>query len=99
VRCPTAQFRQFAVLAVPWALADFVAPVTTKLPETPRAAFDAAHAELRQLICKGFEEGITREKLAEVAGLSLARVYQIRDGAALSADPGLLYLNLAHIGR
>jgi hypothetical protein len=60
VRCPTAQFRQFAVLAVPWALADFVAPVTTKLPGTPRAAFDAAHAELRQLICKGFEEGITR---------------------------------------
>ena len=80
MRCPTAQFRQFAVLAVPWALADFVAPVTTKLPGTPRAAFDAAHAELRQLICKGFEEGITREKLAEAAGLSLARVYQIRDG-------------------
>ena len=50
-----------------WTLADFVAPVTTKLPGTPRGAFGAAHAELRQLICKGFDEGITREKLAEAA--------------------------------
>lgn len=63
-----------------WTLADFVAPVTTKLPGTPRGAFDAADAELRRLIREGFEEGISGEKLAEAAGLSLPRVYQIRDG-------------------
>jgi hypothetical protein len=68
------------VLVVPWTLADFVAPVTTKLPGMPRGAFDAADAELRQLVREGFEEGISGEKLAEAAGLSLARVYQIRDG-------------------
>jgi hypothetical protein len=80
VRCPTAQFRQFAssLCRGHW-------PTSWRLSRpscrgTPRGAFDAAHAELRQLICEGFEEGITREKLAEAAGLSLARVYQIRDG-------------------
>jgi hypothetical protein len=51
-----------------------------KLRERRRAAFDAGDAELRRLIREGFEEGISGEKLAEAAGLSLPRVYQIRDG-------------------
>ena len=51
-----------------------------KLRERRRAAFDAADAEMRLLIREGFEEGISGEKLAEAAGLSLPRVYQIRDG-------------------
>jgi hypothetical protein len=29
---------------------------------------------------KGFDHGISGEKLAEAAGLSVPRVYQIRDG-------------------
>ena len=36
--------------------------------------------KLRQLICEGFEQGISGELLAEAAGLSVPRVYQIRDG-------------------
>jgi hypothetical protein len=43
-------------------------------------AFEAADAELRRLIREGFECEIPGEKLAEAAGLSLSRVYQIRDG-------------------
>jgi hypothetical protein len=35
---------------------------------------------LRRLIREGFEHGIPREQLAEAAGLSVPRVYQIRDG-------------------
>jgi hypothetical protein len=37
-------------------------------------------AELRRLIREGFEQGIAGEQLAEAAGLSVSRVYQIRDG-------------------
>ena len=33
-----------------------------------------------RLIREGFEQGIPGEKLAEAAGLSVPRVYQIRDG-------------------
>jgi hypothetical protein len=43
-------------------------------------AFDAADAELRRLIREGFEQGISGERLAEAAGMSVPRVYQIRDG-------------------
>jgi hypothetical protein len=43
-------------------------------------AFDAADAELRRLIREGFEQGIPGERLAEAAGLSVPRVYQIRNG-------------------
>ena len=43
-------------------------------------AFDAADAELRRLIRAGFEQGIPGEQLAEAAGLSASRLYQIRDG-------------------
>jgi hypothetical protein len=35
---------------------------------------------LRRLTSEGVKEGIVGEKLAEAAGLSLPRVYQIRDG-------------------
>jgi hypothetical protein len=48
--------------------------------QSRREAFDTADAELRELIRKDFEQGLSGEKLAEAAGLSLARVYQIRDG-------------------
>ena len=51
-----------------------------KLRERRRAAFDDADAELQRLIREGFEQGIAGEKLAEAAGLSVPRVYQIRDG-------------------
>jgi hypothetical protein len=51
-----------------------------KLRERRRAAFDDADAELRRLIREGFNQGIPGEQLADAAGLSLARVYQIRDG-------------------
>ncbi|MGO9282937.1 MAG: hypothetical protein ACLP75_08035, partial [Mycobacterium sp.] len=40
----------------------------------------AANAELRRLIREEFEQGIHGEQLAEAAGLSVPRVYQIRDG-------------------
>jgi hypothetical protein len=42
-------------------------------------AFDG-RAELRRLIREGFKHGIPGEQLAQAAGLSLPRVYQIRDG-------------------
>jgi hypothetical protein len=45
-----------------------------------RAAFDDADAELRRLIREGFGLGISGEELATAAGLSVPRVYQIRDG-------------------
>jgi hypothetical protein len=51
-----------------------------KLRDRRRAALDDADEELRRLIREGFEQGISGEKLAEAAGLSVPRVYQIRDG-------------------
>jgi hypothetical protein len=51
-----------------------------KVRERVRDAFDSADAELRRLIREGFSQGIPGEQLAEAAGLSVARVYQIRDG-------------------
>jgi hypothetical protein len=45
-----------------------------------RTSFEAADAELRRLIREGFECDIPGEKRAEAAGLSVPRVYQIRDG-------------------
>lgn len=51
-----------------------------KRREEQREAFDAADAELRRLVREGFEQGFSGEQLAEAAGLSLSRVYQIRDG-------------------
>lgn len=42
-------------------------------------AFDDADAELRRLIRKGFDQGIAGEQLADAAGLSVPRIYQIRD--------------------
>lgn len=51
-----------------------------RLRERRKTAFDDADAELRRLICEGFEQGLSGEKLAEAAGLSVPRVYQIRDG-------------------
>jgi hypothetical protein len=58
---------------VTWTLAEW--------RDRSRGAFvDAADAELRRLLREGFEHGIPGEKLAEAAGLSVPRVYQIRDG-------------------
>jgi hypothetical protein len=54
--------------------------VTAEAARTRRGAFDGADAELRRLIREGFESGIPGEQLAEAAGLSVARVCQIRDG-------------------
>ncbi len=51
-----------------------------KLRDRRRAAVDQAEAELHRLIREGFEQGISGEKLAAAAGLSVPRVYQIRDG-------------------
>jgi rRNA-processing protein FCF1 len=51
-----------------------------KVRERARAAFDDSDAERRRLIRDGFSQGIAGEALAEAAGLSVARVYQIRDG-------------------
>jgi hypothetical protein len=51
-----------------------------KVRERRQAATDEADTELRRLIRAGFEQGISGEKLAEAAGLSVPRVYQIRDG-------------------
>jgi hypothetical protein len=48
--------------------------------ERRQSAFADADAELRRLIGEGFEHGIPGEQLAEAAGLSVPRVYQIRDG-------------------
>jgi hypothetical protein len=51
-----------------------------KLRGRRQMAFDDADAELRRLIREGFVQGFSGEKLAEAAGLSVPRVYQIRDG-------------------
>ena len=51
-----------------------------RLRERQRRAYDNTDAELRQLIREGFEQGIPGDKLAEAAGLSKARAFQIRDG-------------------
>jgi hypothetical protein len=51
-----------------------------ELRQRRQAAFDAADAELRRLIREGFKDGIPGEQLAQAAGLSVSRVYQIRDG-------------------
>jgi hypothetical protein len=51
-----------------------------KVRERRQGAFDEADADLRRLIREGFERGIPGEQLAEAAGLSVPRVYQIRDG-------------------
>jgi hypothetical protein len=52
-------------------------------PEPPKVT-----PSLRQMIRDGFEHGIPGEKLAEAEGLSLARVYQIRDGRRRAAPSG-----------
>lgn len=65
---------------------------TAKLRERRRGEFDAADTELRRLIREGFESAIPGEQLAEAAGLSLSRVYQISDG---DAEPHAAS-NLAH---
>ena len=39
-----------------------------------------ADAELPRLIRDGFSQGFPGDQLAEAAGMSVARVYQIRDG-------------------
>jgi hypothetical protein len=41
---------------------------------------ETVDAELRRLIREGFRRGIPGEQLAEAAGLSVSRVYQIRYG-------------------
>jgi hypothetical protein len=51
-----------------------------KVRERARDAFADSDAELRRLIREGFSQGIAGEALAEAAGLSMSRVYQIRDG-------------------
>lgn len=51
-----------------------------KLRERRHDAFEAADDDLRRLIREGFEHGIPGEQLAQAAGLSMSRVYQIRDG-------------------
>jgi hypothetical protein len=67
---------------VTWTLADLAGRylVTAKRRERRRQTFETADAELRRLIREGFENGIPVEQLADAAGLSVPRVYQIRDG-------------------
>ena len=67
------EFCHLVVLAVTWTLAE-------RRDCSRGAIVDAADAELRRLIREGFEHGIPGEQLAEAAGLSVGRVYQIRDG-------------------
>jgi hypothetical protein len=45
-----------------------------------RSAYELADEELRRLIREGFESGLPADKIAEASGLSVPRVYQIRDG-------------------
>jgi hypothetical protein len=45
-----------------------------------RGAYDAADAEWRGLIREACEHDITAARIAEAAGISVPRVYQIRDG-------------------
>lgn len=51
-----------------------------KVRERARDAYADSDTELRRLIREGFSQGIAGEVLAEAAGLSMSRVYQIRDG-------------------
>ncbi|OBK65875.1 hypothetical protein A5653_02800 [Mycobacterium colombiense] len=51
-----------------------------KTRQRRRAALDEADAELRRLIREGFEQGLSGETMAEAAGVSVPRVYQLRDG-------------------
>jgi hypothetical protein len=51
-----------------------------KVRERAQDALADTDAELRRLIREGFSQGIPGEQLAGAAGLSVARVYQIRDG-------------------
>jgi hypothetical protein len=37
-------------------------------------------AEVRRLVREGFAQGIPGRQLAEAAGVSVPRIYQIRDG-------------------
>jgi hypothetical protein len=45
--------------------------------ERIRAELDA---ELRTLVCEAFAEGLPGRRIAEAAGVKIARIYQIRDG-------------------
>jgi hypothetical protein len=67
---------------VTWTLADLAGRTchgqAARTPARPHTM--PADAEMRRLIREGFEYGIPGEQLAEAAGLSLPRVYQIRDG-------------------
>jgi hypothetical protein len=51
-----------------------------KQRERQQDKLQIANDELRRLIREGFEQGISGEQLAKAAGLSVPRVYQIRDG-------------------
>lgn len=51
-----------------------------KLRERHRGAYDAADAEWRTLIREACEHDITAARIAEAAGISVPRVYQVRDG-------------------
>lgn len=51
-----------------------------RLRERQQDKLRDADDELRRLIREGFEQGISGERLAKAAGLSVPRVYQIRDG-------------------
>jgi hypothetical protein len=51
-----------------------------KVRERRRDALDTADVELRHLIREGLELGIPAVQLAKAAGVTRARVYQIRDG-------------------
>jgi DNA-binding transcriptional MerR regulator len=51
-----------------------------RLRERRRRAYDDADAELRDRIREGFDQGYSGEKIAKAAGVSVPRVYQIRDG-------------------
>ncbi len=64
-----------------WTLADLAAAhLSVKRRERERRIRWPPDAEVRRLIREGFDQGIASEKLAEAAGLSVPRVYQIRDG-------------------
>ena len=85
--CPTAETLSTNLLSpnpllVTWTLADLAARTcpAKRRERQRRIRLIAADTELRRLICEGFEQGIVGEKLAEAAGLSVSRVYQIRDG-------------------
>lgn len=51
-----------------------------KLREQRRHAYEIADAEWRALIREAFQQGITGERIAEAAGISAPRTFQIRDG-------------------